>query len=151
MKRAINALVAGAASRAISGRRSGRLLAGGAALAGYILLALGVSGPRLVTMAPRLLFATLLFAAISALAAGLAGAPGAADSTIASPALRGAPRRLSRPQDRIPWWGAAGGVAVLVALELLLAIEALSIDVFHHGEVLASAVASSPALASARG
>ena len=131
------ALLAGASSRALAGRRNGRRLGGAIALAGYLLLALQASGPRIAAIAPQLLFVALVVGVMAAVGDG--STPGAGGPP-GNPRLPELQRRLSLRADSIPAWAAAAGLLVLAALEFLGALEALSIDVFHHGEVLASAV-----------
>jgi hypothetical protein len=113
---------AAAAARVASCWPLGRRLAIAASLLGALALAPRLDVAALLPAAPRLLCVGLLLAALAA-------------------ALRAEPPGASeRREDSTPRWLAAAAVALLAGLEGLLSTAALSIDVFHHGEVLASAV-----------
>ncbi len=115
-------LLAAVVARVASSWRLGRRLATAASLLGWAVLAPRLDYRALLPAAPRLLFIGLL---LVVLAAALRFArPGAAE----------------RRADSTPRWLAATIVVLLALFEALLSTAALSIDVFHHGEVLASAV-----------
>ncbi len=116
------AVVVAAATRLACRWWIGRWLGLAMSLAGWVLLLTRIDLHRLHPAMPRLLFAGVLLLALVA-------------------ASRAAPSSGARTRDdSTPRWLAALAVALLAGLEAMIAVDALQIDVFHHGEVLASAV-----------
>ena len=120
----VAALVAGIVALRLLSLRWGRLFAWTAALLGGLLFATRLE-------------LRLAFAAWPTLVA-LAALPSALGLFWAEPAQ---PERHGAPSPgEIPRWLAALALLVLALLAFVLGLEPLEVDVFHHGEVIASAL-----------
>ena len=116
------AFAAAAASRWLIGSPSGRWLAGAVATIGFGVMVAFANVPAVVEAWPQL----VLMATVVTSLAVLWPESGEADVTPAA--------------DPLPRWCAVAAVGALAVVAFVATLEALEIDVFHHGEVLASAM-----------